>query len=45
MLELVAKHGLGFKPPSYHEIRVKWLVFILFSLKINISNKISIIFN
>jgi len=25
MLELVAKHGLGFKPPSYHEIKVKSL--------------------
>jgi len=25
MLELVAKHGPGFKPPSYHEIRVKYL--------------------
>jgi hypothetical protein len=25
MLELVAKHGKGFKPPSYHEIRVKYL--------------------
>ncbi|KAF1884233.1 hypothetical protein Lal_00035303 [Lupinus albus] len=25
MFELVAKHGPGFKPPSYHEIRVKYL--------------------
>ena len=25
MLELVAKHGARFKPPSYHEIRVKYL--------------------
>ncbi|KAF1862106.1 hypothetical protein Lal_00026623 [Lupinus albus] len=25
MFELIAKHGLGFKPPSYHEIRVKYL--------------------
>jgi len=25
MLELVAKHGVGFKPPSYHEIREKFL--------------------
>jgi len=25
MLELVAKHGPRFKPPSYHEIRVKYL--------------------
>lgn len=25
MLELVAKHGVVFKPPSYHEIRVKYL--------------------
>jgi len=25
MLELVSRHGLGFKPPSYHEIRVKYL--------------------
>jgi len=24
-LELVAKHGLGFKPPSYHDIREKYL--------------------
>ena len=23
MLDLVSRHGLGFKPPSYHEIRVK----------------------
>jgi len=25
MFEYVAKHGIGFKPPSYHEIRVKYL--------------------
>nr|KYP37281.1 hypothetical protein KK1_041536 [Cajanus cajan] len=25
MFDLVSKHGLGFKPPSYHEIRVKLL--------------------
>jgi len=25
MFELVSRHGLGFKPPSYHEIRVKYL--------------------
>ncbi|XP_042449877.1 uncharacterized protein LOC122034629 [Zingiber officinale] len=25
MLDLVARHGIGFKPPSYHEIRVKYL--------------------
>ncbi|KAK2431194.1 hypothetical protein QL285_029453 [Trifolium repens] len=25
MLEMVARHGLGFKPPSYHEIRTKYL--------------------
>jgi hypothetical protein len=25
MFDSVAKHGLGFKPPSYHEIRVKYL--------------------
>jgi len=25
ILELVAKHRVGFKPPSYHEIRVKYL--------------------
>jgi len=25
MLELVAKHSPGFKPPSYHDIRVKYL--------------------
>jgi hypothetical protein len=25
MFEMVAGHGLGFKPPSYHEIRVKYL--------------------
>ena len=25
MFESVAKHGPGFKPPSYHEIRVKYL--------------------
>jgi len=25
MLDLVSRHGLGFKPPSYHEIRVKYL--------------------
>jgi len=25
MLDLVSIHGLGFKPPSYHEIRVKYL--------------------
>jgi len=25
MLELVARHGLRLKPPSYHEIRVKYL--------------------
>ncbi|CAH9125516.1 unnamed protein product [Cuscuta epithymum] len=25
MCELIAKHGPGFKPPSYHEIRVKYL--------------------
>jgi len=24
-LELVAKHGPGFKPPSYHDIREKYL--------------------
>ncbi|GAU45878.1 hypothetical protein TSUD_401040 [Trifolium subterraneum] len=27
MFDSVAKHGLGFKPPSYHEIRVKYLDF------------------
>jgi len=25
LLDLVSRHGLGFKPPSYHEIRVKYL--------------------
>lgn len=25
MFESVARHGLGFKPPSYHEVRVKYL--------------------
>ncbi|CAK8536885.1 unnamed protein product [Lathyrus sativus] len=25
MLEMVSRHGLGFKPPSYHEIRTKYL--------------------
>ena len=25
MLDLVSRHGLGFKPSSYHEIRVKYL--------------------
>lgn len=25
MFDLVAKHGQGFKPPSYHEVRVKYL--------------------
>jgi hypothetical protein len=25
ILQSVAKHGLGFKPPSYHDIRVKYL--------------------
>lgn len=25
MLDSVSRHGLGFKPPSYHEIRVKYL--------------------
>ncbi|KAF1896197.1 hypothetical protein Lal_00027263 [Lupinus albus] len=25
MFELVARHGIGFKPPSYHEIRAKYL--------------------
>ena len=25
MFEKVARHGLGFKPPSYHELRVKYL--------------------
>ncbi|VFQ77378.1 unnamed protein product [Cuscuta campestris] len=25
MCDLIAKHGPGFKPPSYHEIRVKYL--------------------
>ena len=25
MLDLVSRHGLGFKPPSYHEIKVKYL--------------------
>jgi len=25
MIELVARHGQGMKPPSYHEIRVKYL--------------------
>jgi len=25
MLELSAKHGAGFKPPSYCEIRMKYL--------------------
>lgn len=25
MFEYVAKHGIGFKPPSYHDIRVKYL--------------------
>lgn len=25
MCELIAQHGIGFKPPSYHEIRVKYL--------------------
>ncbi|GAU26503.1 hypothetical protein TSUD_361360 [Trifolium subterraneum] len=25
MFDNVAKHGLGFKPPSYHEIRIKYL--------------------
>ena len=25
MIDLVAKQGVGFKPPSYHEIRVKYL--------------------
>ncbi|MCI13334.1 hypothetical protein A2U01_0034451, partial [Trifolium medium] len=25
MLEMVARHGRGFKPPSYHEIRTKYL--------------------
>uniref|UniRef100_A0A151UIM8 DUF659 domain-containing protein n=1 Tax=Cajanus cajan TaxID=3821 RepID=A0A151UIM8_CAJCA len=25
MFDLVSRHGLGFKPPSYHEIRVKLL--------------------
>lgn len=25
MLELVSSHGNGFKPPSYHEIKVKYL--------------------
>ncbi|XP_047313803.1 uncharacterized protein LOC124917400 [Impatiens glandulifera] len=24
-LEMVARHGLGFKPPTYHEVRVKYL--------------------
>jgi hypothetical protein len=25
MFDNVAKHGIGFKPPSYHEVRVKYL--------------------
>nr|XP_007153622.1 hypothetical protein PHAVU_003G051000g [Phaseolus vulgaris]ESW25616.1 hypothetical protein PHAVU_003G051000g [Phaseolus vulgaris] len=25
MVELIGRHGLGLKPPSYHEIRVKYL--------------------
>ena len=25
MLELVGRHGIGLKPPSYHEIREKYL--------------------
>jgi hypothetical protein len=25
MLEMVARHGLGFKPPSYHELKTKYL--------------------
>jgi len=25
MVEMIAKHGPGIKPPSYHEIRVKFL--------------------
>ena len=25
MLQLVSNHGKGFNPPSYHEIRVKYL--------------------
>jgi hypothetical protein len=25
MFEMVARHGLGFKPPSYHELRTKYL--------------------
>ncbi|CAI8598816.1 unnamed protein product [Vicia faba] len=27
MLELVSRHGLGFKAPSYHEIRTKYLKY------------------
>lgn len=25
MREEVSKHGFGFKPPSYHDVRVKYL--------------------
>jgi len=25
MFDLVLRHGFGFKPPSYHEIKVKYL--------------------
>lgn len=25
MCAKIAKHGVGYKPPSYHEVRVKYL--------------------
>ena len=35
MFELVAQHGIGFKPSSYHEIRVKYV-----KQKVNLTIKI-----